>query len=156
MKVNITESRAYLAARQAEEAQKREQRGAAALAAARAAAQAVLPRFPAVRRAYCFGSVVRPGGMRATSDVDIALEASPPAQLEADPPAKQEAALPASLEAAPSASLEAGTYFAIWRALERAMGPWELDVIELGPDIHFAARVRAQGELIYERADPDS
>jgi predicted nucleotidyltransferase len=124
MKIDIAESRAYLAARQAEEAQVRERRRVAALAAARAAAQAVLPRFPAVCRAYCFGSVVRPGGMRATSDVDIALEA--------------------------------GTYFAIWRALEREMGPWELDVIELGPDIHFAARVRAQGELIYERADPDS
>ncbi len=127
MKVDVAESRAYLAARAAAIYEARERRRAAALTAARAAAQAVLPRFPAVRRAYLFGSVVRPGAMRATSDVDIALDAA----------------------------LDAETYFAVWRALERAAGPWELDVIELGPELHFAARVRAEGELIYERADQD-
>jgi len=128
MKVDVAESRAYLAARAAATHAAREQRRVAALTAARVAAQAVLPRFPAVRRAYLFGSVVRPGAMRATSDVDIALDAA----------------------------LDAETYFAVWRALERAAGPWELDVIELGPELHFAARVRAEGELIYERADQDS
>jgi len=131
MKVDVAESRAYLAARAAATYEAREQRRAAALTAARAAAQAVLPSFPAVRRAYLFGSVIRPGAMRATSDVDIALEA------------------------ALDAALDAETYFAVWRALERAAGPWELDVIELGPEVHFAARVRAEGELIYERADQD-
>ncbi len=131
MKVDVAESRAYLAARAAATYEAREQRRAAALIAARAAAQAVLPRFPAVRRAYLFGSVIRPGAMRATSDVDIALEA------------------------ALDAALDAETYFAVWRALERAAGPWKLDVIELGPEVHFAARVRAEGELIYERAGQD-
>ncbi len=98
------------AARAAATYEAREQRRAAALTAARAAAQAVLPRFPAVRRAYLFGSSSGPGAMRATSDVDIALEAA----------------------------LDAETYFAVWRALERAAGPWKLDVIELGPEVHFA------------------
>ncbi len=41
---------------------------------ARSAAQVVLPAFPQVRRAYLFGSVTRPGALRRSSDVDVAVE----------------------------------------------------------------------------------
>jgi predicted nucleotidyltransferase len=98
------------------------------LADVRAAIHHVLPRFPAVHRAYLFGSVLRPGGMRASSDVDIALEGD----------------------------LDAATYFAVWRALEQEAVGWALEVIELGPDLHFAASVRERGECVYERADPNA
>lgn len=121
----LAASRAYLESRQEQEYRIRERRRQAALADVRAAVQLVLPRFPAVRCAYIFGSVLRPGAMRATSDVDIALDGE----------------------------LDAETYFAIWREMEKAAEGWEIEVIELGPDVRFAARVREQGELVYERAD---
>jgi len=124
---DLSASRAYLASRQAQRDQAREERRRAALADVRAAVQCVLPRFPAIRRAYLFGSVLRPGAMRVTSDVDIALEGE----------------------------LDAETYFAVWRELERAASGWQIEVIELGPDLHFAAFVRERGEIIYERTDPD-
>lgn len=71
---DVAACRAHLRARQEQEYQVREARRQAALQAVRAAACAVLPRFPHVRRAYLFGSVLRPGGMRSTSDVDVAVE----------------------------------------------------------------------------------
>lgn len=125
---DLAASRAYLAARQAQRDQAREQRRQAALADVRAAVQCVLPRFPTIRRAYLFGSVLRPSAMRATSDIDIALEGE----------------------------LDAATYFAAWRELERAAGGWQIEVVELGPDLRFAASVRERGEIVYERTDPDT
>ncbi len=122
---DLAASRAYLKSRQEKEYQIRERRRQAALAAVRAAVQRVLPRFPAVQRAYVFGSVLRPGAMRATSDIDIALDGE----------------------------LDAETYFSLWRELETAAEGWQIEVIELEPDLYFAARVRERGELVYERAD---
>ena len=124
---DLAASRAHLQARQERQFRAREQRRQAALAAVRPAVQRVLPRFPAVRRAYLFGSVLRPGAMRPSSDVDVALEGE----------------------------LDAATYFAVWRELERAVGDWAIEVVQLGPDLHFAASVRQRGELVYERTDPD-
>jgi len=71
---DVTACRAYLQARQEQQFQTRERRRQAALQAVRAAARSVLPHFPRVQRAYLFGSVLRPAAMRATSDVDVAVE----------------------------------------------------------------------------------
>ncbi len=125
---DLAASRSYLRSRQEREFRVREQRRQEALQAVRAAAQSVLPRFPGVRRAYLFGSVLRPGAMHAMSDVDVALEGD----------------------------LDAEAYFAVWRELERAAPGWQIELIELGVDVYVSARVREQGELIYERADSDA
>ena len=93
----------------------------------RCAVRALLPRFPGVQRAYLFGSVLHPGGWRATSDVDIAIEGK----------------------------LDAREYLALWRELERAAPDWLIDLVELGQDLRFAERVRERGELIYGDSDSD-
>jgi len=122
---DVAACRAHLQARQRQQFQVREQRRQAALHAVRAAARSVLPHFPRVQRAYLFGSALRPGAMCATSDVDVAVEGE----------------------------LNAEDYFALWRELERVAAGWLIDVVELNRNVHFAARVREQGELIYERSD---
>ena len=127
VQMDVSACRVALQARQAQQYAKREKRRQAALDSVRAAAASVFPRFPAVRRAYLFGSAVRSGALRATSDVDIAIEGV----------------------------LDAETYFAVWRALEMAVEEWPLDVVELSADLRFASRVREQGELIYEHPDSD-
>ncbi len=50
---------------------------------AREAIRRLAPRFPAVRRVYLFGSLLRPGGFHATSDIDVALVCD---DLEAETP----------------------------------------------------------------------
>jgi predicted nucleotidyltransferase len=128
MLFDVSACRATLQARLAQQYAAREKRRQAARAAARAAANRVLPHFPAVQRAYLFGSVLRPGALRLTSDVDIAIEGQ----------------------------LDAETYFSVWRELERSAPGWEIKVLELGPDVRFAACVRQEGEVIYERSDSDT
>ena len=125
---DVVTCRANLQARHEREYQAREKRRQAAFEAVRGAVCTVLPRFPGVRRAYLFGSVLRPGGMRPTSDVDVAIEGR----------------------------LGAEDYFALWRELERAAAGWLLEVVELDQSIHFANRVRKEGALIYERPDDNS
>ena len=124
---DVTTCRANLQARQEREYQAREKRRQAALEAVRGALCTVLPRFPGVRRAYLFGSVLRPGGMRPTSDVDVAIEGR----------------------------LGAEDYFALWRELERAAAGWLIEVVELERDLRFTDRVREEGAIIYERSDSD-
>ncbi len=97
----------------------------AARASARAAIPVVASRCPAIRRAYIFGSVTRPGAFRADSDIDVAVEGE----------------------------LSADAYFSLWRDLEAALPGWEVDLVELDQDIYFATRVRESGELAYERCD---
>ena len=46
--------------------------------------------------------------------------------------------------------LAAEDYFALWRELEREVGEGALDLVVLGRDVRFAARVRERGELLYE------
>ena len=123
---DLTACRASLRSRQERQYQARERRRLAARLAVIAAVRSVLPRFPSVRRVYLFGSVLRPGGMRSVSDVDLAVEGD----------------------------LAAEDYFALWRELERAAGEWPLDVVDLDRHARFAARVRAAGELVYECPDP--
>ncbi|MDY7040303.1 MAG: nucleotidyltransferase domain-containing protein [Chloroflexota bacterium] len=125
---DVAACRTHLQARQEQQHQAREQRRRAALREVHAAACSILPRFPGVRRAYLFGSVLRPGAMRASSDVDVAIEGK----------------------------LSAESYFALWRELERAATGWQIDLVELDRNPRFAARVHETGELIYERSDSDA
>lgn len=125
---DVAACRAHLRARQEREHQTREQRRQAALKALRSAARSVLPRFPNIQRAFLFGSVLYPGGLRSTSDIDVAIEGE----------------------------LDAQEYFALWRELERAAPGWLIDLVELGQDLRFAALVRERGELIYGYPDSDA
>ena len=125
---DIAACRAYLYARQEQQFRAREERRVAALKALRVAAHSVLPRFPGVRRAYLFGSVLRPGALHSTSDVDVAIEGE----------------------------LNAKEYFALWRELEQAAPDWLIDLVDLSRDVRFADRVREQGELIYGYPDSDA
>ncbi|MCS7290351.1 MAG: nucleotidyltransferase domain-containing protein [Roseiflexus sp.] len=124
---DVAASRAYLRSRQERAYQAAEQRRHAALHAICAAARAVFPNFPGVRRAYVFGSALRPGAMRADSDIDVAIEGA----------------------------LSAEEYFALWRELEKAASDWTIDLVELDREVRFADSVRKEGMLIYERPDPD-
>ncbi len=117
--------RAHLRARQERQRQVWEHRRQAVLQALLAASQAIVPRFPNVHRVYLFGTVLRPGAFRSTSDVDVAVEGK----------------------------LRAEDYFALWRALERAARGWPIDLVELERDVRFADRIRERGMVIYERPD---
>ncbi len=123
----IAAARENLRRRRETEYRTREARRQKALRALREAAPRVFPRFAAVRRAYLFGSVTRPGEMEAQSDVDVAVEGK----------------------------LSAEDYFALWRALEEASGE-PIDLVELTDDLPFARRVRESGEVLYERRDPST
>jgi uncharacterized protein len=125
---DIAVCRARLRARQAHQYQRREQQRLVVLKTLCEAAQAIFSRFPHVQRAYVFGSVLRPGALRLTSDIDIAV----------------------------AGRLSAEDYFALWRALECVVGYRTIDLVDLGQDVHFADRVRNQGMLIYEHSDSDA
>ncbi len=122
--VDIAACRASFVDREEKKLAERETRRQAALEAAANALHAVLPRYRKVRRAYVFGSVVRPGAFRLDSDVDIAVE-----------------------------GLEAADYFAFWRDLEGAMPDWPVDLRDLVSGTHFAERVQMEGHRIYESKD---
>ncbi len=122
--VDIAACRESFAAREERKLAEREQRRQVALEAAGDALNTILPRYGKVRRAYLFGSVVRPGAFRLDSDVDIAVE-----------------------------GIEAADYFALWRDLEEAMLDWPVDLREFVPGTHFADRVQMEGKLIYESKD---
>jgi predicted nucleotidyltransferase len=128
MAFDVAACREHLRVRQEREYQAREQRRQAALKALRIAAHSVLPRFPSVRRAYLFGSVLRPGALRSTSDIDVAIEGR----------------------------LNAEEYFALWRELEQAAPGWLIDLVELDRDLRFATTVRERGELVYGHPNPDT
>lgn len=123
--MDITACRASLQARQRRRDQEREAMRLQVVQVVREAARSVFPAFPQVRRAYLFGSMARRGPTRRDSDIDIAIEGQ----------------------------LSAETYFALWRELERAIPGRTVEVVELGPDLHFAERARRTGELVYERPD---
>ena len=93
---------------------------------ARRAARSTLPellaQYPAVRRAYLYGSVLREGAFTASSDLDIALDGA-----------------------------DAAVCLEIWREAEKLIAGWAFDVRPLdGSD--FSARVQEKGEIIYERS----
>ncbi len=126
--MDVKAVRAYLQERQRQRDQEREAFRQPIVQMVRAAARSVLPAFPQVRKAYLFGSTVRPGAMRRDSDVDVAIEGH----------------------------LSPEDYFALWRELERAIPGRVVEVVELDRDLHFAERVRQTREVIYERPDSDT
>jgi len=125
IKVDLVACRAHLQARQRQRERSQELHRQHLVQVAREAAGSVLPLFPQVRRAYLFGSVLRPGSLRKDSDLDLAVEGV----------------------------LRAEAYFALWRELEGAMPGQTVDLVELDRDLRFADRVRQSGEVIYERPD---
>lgn len=120
--VDMDACRRSFMARQESKQAEREQRRQAALEAAANAIASILPRYPAARRAYLFGSVLRRGAFRIDSDVDIAVE-----------------------------GVDAADFFPLWRDLEEAMPGWTVDLRELVPGSDFARRVQERRRLIYER-----
>ncbi len=66
--------REYHARRAAARREERESLRERKLGQAREAIRRLAPRFPAVRRVYLYGSLLRPGRFRAHSDIDVALE----------------------------------------------------------------------------------
>lgn len=125
---DIAACRARLQARQAHQYHDREQQRQALLQALRAAAHATFSRFPGVQRAYLFGTIVRPGALRTTSDVDVAIEGR----------------------------LSAEDYFTLWRELERVAEYRPIDLVELDQSPHFADRIREHGMVIYAHTDSDA
>jgi predicted nucleotidyltransferase len=101
-----------------------EKRRERALKAAVKAITTTVSDYPEVRRVFLFGSVLRAGGFRPDSDVDIAVEGA-----------------------------NASDYFSLWRDLEEAMPGWTVDLRDFVPGSHFASRVQARGYLVYERED---
>ncbi len=66
--------REYHARRAASRREKRETLRQCKLEQAREVIRRLAPRFPAVRRVYLFGSLLRPGRFHAASDIAVALE----------------------------------------------------------------------------------
>lgn len=100
----------------------REEQRAQARQAARNAITTVMPRYPMVQRVYLFGSVVRPGAFRSSSDIDVGIEGA-----------------------------DMALCFDIWRDLEREAAGRQFDVRPLEPEDPFSERVRQRGELIYDQ-----
>jgi len=122
--VDLAACRESFLAREEKKRADREKRRQTAQEAAVSTMLAILPRYPTVRRAYLFGSVLRQGAFRLDSDVDIAVE-----------------------------GVNATDYFSLWRDLEEAMPGWTVDLRDFVPGTHLAERVQREGRLIYERKD---
>ena len=110
-------------ARMQRQREAREIRRRRALVAVRATAPLLMAEWPAVHRAYLFGSITREGAFHAASDIDIAIEGE----------------------------IDAETYFALWHALERALPDWAIDLRDPATLSRFTAIMERHGELIYER-----
>ncbi len=124
MVINVAAARQNLQARTERERAARETRRAAAEQAVTRAIKHVVVDFPELKRAYLFGSVIRPNAFRSDSDVDVAVE-----------------------------GLNAADYFAVWRSIEAAAPGWTIDLRDMTRAPEFADRVRMTGVLIYERVD---
>ena len=114
---NIVACRVHLRTCLEQAHRERERERQAILRVLHTATHSILPHFPHIRRAYLFGSTLRPGALRRDSDVDIAIEGE----------------------------LSAEDYFALWRQLEYAVASRPVDLVELKGDLHFAVRVRETG-----------
>lgn len=85
----------------------------------------LMAAFPALKRAYLYGSLTKPGWFRPDSDIDVALEGLP---------LEQEKAL--------------------WDALEASLGDeFMVDLRPLPRDTFFGEQVVQRGILLYERTD---
>lgn len=123
MTIDINAARRNLEARAERVQAEREARRAAAERAVTEAVQRVVADFPSIQRVFLFGSITRPKGFRADSDVDVGIE-----------------------------GLGVEDYFAVWRAIEKVAPDWLIDVRDITQPSDFAERVRTTGKLIYERS----
>ncbi len=120
MTIDIQAAREAFQARLQRKFEQREAARENALQVARAAVPAIVAKYPAIKAAYLFGSILRPGAFRVDSDIDIAIEGG-----------------------------SAEDYFALWHDLEEALPDWFIDLRDLPPDTHFTQRVYRTGEKIY-------
>ena len=120
---SIEEYRRNFEARLKRQLDERERARRQALQAISEKAPSIMSSWQSVRRAYLFGSITRPGAFHEASDVDIAVE-----------------------------GMTAQEYFGLWRALERALPDWAIDVRDITPISPFTNLIRKTGMLIYERA----
>ncbi len=125
--VDLAACREAFRARQQRMRAERENRRLIAIEAVRRAILECVPGYPSVQRMYLFGSVVRPAAFRRDSDVDVAVE-----------------------------GIGSAEYFDLWRDIERAAPEWTIDLRDITRPSLFAERVRATGQLIYERNDAGS
>jgi predicted nucleotidyltransferase len=123
----ITDIQAYrqsFRARLQRDFEQRETLRKQAIKAVFATAPAIITRYPAIRTAYLFGSILRPGAFRSDSDIDIAIEGG-----------------------------TAEDYFALWRDLQEALPDWFIDLRDLPPNTQFTQRVYETGKKIYGGAN---
>lgn len=129
MTFDVRASREYLAVRFAAKREQAEARRFAALDAIRHAILRAGPLFTSVKRIFLFGSILSAGQFRPDSDIDVGVEGD----------------------------LGADEFFGLWRALEQEAPGWQVDLVELDrARVHFADRVRLEGELIYEARNTDA
>lgn len=98
----------------------REARREQALNAIKAVVPALIPRYPAIKTVFLFGSILRFGRFQTSSDIDVAIEGG-----------------------------SAEDYFAFWRDLQEALPDWLIDLRDLPPATLFTKRVYEIGEKIY-------
>ncbi len=77
------------------------------------AIQSIAPHYVVVRRVYLFGSITRPGTFSPRSDIDLGIDGG-----------------------------DMALCFKLWRALEKIIQDWPLDVRQLRNDDLFSERVR--------------
>ncbi len=118
--MDIEAARRSFRRREQKRRQEREAIRQKALQAAQAVVPAIVARYPAVRAAYLFGSILRPGAFGPRSDIDVAIEGG-----------------------------TAEDYFALWHALEEALPDQFIDLRDLPPDTFFSQRVYETGKKIY-------
>ena len=120
MSIDIQGARQSLKARLQKNFEEREAARKKALKSVLAKAPAIVAKYPAVKSAYLFGSILRSGAFRADSDIDIAIEGG-----------------------------SAEDYFALWHDLEDALPDWSIDLRDLPPNTRFTQRIYERGEKIY-------
>jgi predicted nucleotidyltransferase len=120
MSFDIQAARQSFQARLQKDYEAREAARQKAFEAVRAKVPAVIAKYRAVKSAFLFGSILRPGAFRPDSDIDIAIEGG-----------------------------SAEDYFALWHDLEDALPDWLIDLRDLPPDTRFAEQVFERGEKIY-------
>jgi len=72
----------------------------------------IVEKFPQVKSAYLFGSILKPGSFRPDSDIDIAIIGGIPED-----------------------------YFALWHKLTEALPEWNIDLRDLPTNTRFTQRV---------------
>ena len=80
----------------------------------------IIAKYQAIKSAYLFGSILRPGSFRSDSDIDLGIIGG-----------------------------SAEDYFALWHELTEALPEWNIDLRDLPPNTRFTECVLERGEKIY-------